>query len=253
MNYEENQSSPFRFKFCFDTEEPAASSVAVSNLLRISGIIQQCERYEVKAKETIEAFASYFEKNAISLPELASSTCLVDVHPSLLKIVLIGDLDDDKTQEYLSAIHASYAPSKSLIAIDPSDSNSLEFWSINAPELMENLRDYVQPTTESESSSNRSPKEEMEEKSKTVSKKISLPVVFICEAYECAGPLESPEMLMEYMRFAADEEAEEGEVDEMEDEDEDDSEIELNKEDFQGDEENDDFEDAIDVESTSNE
>lgn len=236
---EDNQNIPFRMKFSFDTEEPSASSVAVSNLLRLSGIIEDLSKYDIKAKETVEAFSSYANDNAMALPEFASSVCLVDVHPALLKIVLVGSLEDEKSQEYLNAMFASYAPSKSLIAIDPSSKENLEFWDEHTPELMQNLEEVVRPK--------KTPKRRKKkgEKKEEAAPNVTLPAVFVCERFQCAGPFDSPEMLSNYMLFSLEEEI----IDDKGDTEEDQGEPEL----FDDVADSIEKEDAIDVEQLSNE
>ena len=195
MTTEDNQSLPFRIKFCFDTDEPSASSVALSNLFRFCGLLHENDFYTRRATETMEAFAMYFDEFAMLLPEFASSACLAAVHPALCRVVIVGDKKSDKTQQLLDAMHSIYAPSKSLIFINPNDKDNMEFWSTHQPVLMEELSDVVKPKIFAPKSKKALTMKQTPETGGEAS-----PVAFVCQNTECSKPLDTPQMLVDYMR-----------------------------------------------------
>ena len=196
---EDNQSLPFRIKFCFDTEEPSASSVALSNLYRFCGLLHDNDFYGRRAIETMEAFAMYFDEFAMLLPEFASSACMAAVHPALCRVVIVGDRTSDKTQEFVDAMHSIYAPSKSLILIDPNDKDNMEFWDKHQPVLMEELSDIVRPKEIAPESRKATTRKQIPKAGSEV------PVAFICQNDACSKLLDAPEMLVDHMRQTTEE------------------------------------------------
>jgi len=192
MSSEGNQNTSVRMKCFLDAEEPSASAVALSNLLRLSGIMQRTQTFDEKAKQILEAFAAIFDNSPASMSEFASSVFLWDIHPALLKIVVVGDRSDSKTQEFMDKVHASYTPAKSLIAIDPTDKACVDFWRKHNEELMDNIGSLV------------SFKQSGKKTKKSEEEGIELPAAFICENFDCYGPIFDPEILEEYLLEGSD-------------------------------------------------
>eukprot|EP00210_Caulerpa_lentillifera_P005905 g5646.t1 len=181
----DNQSLGIRTKMHFDTEEPTASSIAVSNLLRLSGLESGGAHLREKAKNIIESFAGFAQSKEIAIAEMAASSCLIDLHPSLIKVIIIGDKEDKKSQKFLNTMHASYTPGKSLVFMDPSDKKCMDLWKEIAPDIVERHEKYWDPKKAKEA--------ELEGE-------FQFPLLFISENYELSGPYDDPEALLDFMK-----------------------------------------------------
>lgn len=181
----ENQSMTIRTKMYFDTEEPCASSLAVSNLLRLSGLISGGAHLREKAKHIIECFAGFAQTRELAIPEMAASACLIDLHPSLLKVVIIGNKDHAKSQQFLDAMHESYTPGKSLVFMDPDDKECMDLWREIAPDIVERHEKYWDPAKAEETG---------------LEGDFKFPLLFISDNYEFSGPYNDPKTLLDFMK-----------------------------------------------------
>ena len=76
-----------RLKEEYDSAEPAASSIALSNLIRLSSILaSQSEQLMEKATQTIQFFARRMEALPIAMPQLAYSMYLYNRLPKAKKV-----------------------------------------------------------------------------------------------------------------------------------------------------------------------
>ncbi|HEX4639354.1 MAG TPA: thioredoxin domain-containing protein [Chthoniobacterales bacterium] len=110
-----DKSVVLRMKDDNDSAEPAASSVAATNLLRLAQLRNDKE-FEARARNTIDAFASTLNHFASAMPQL-----LVAVDFSLSKprqIVVAGKIDNDGTKALLREVHQHFLPNKILIFAD---------------------------------------------------------------------------------------------------------------------------------------
>ena len=74
-----------RMKEEYDSAEPTATSIAVSNLVRLSSILSsKSETWMENARKTIEFFAE--TNRPSSMPQLASSMYLYEAQPSSKKV-----------------------------------------------------------------------------------------------------------------------------------------------------------------------
>ena len=108
-------SLPLRMKDDNDSAEPAASSVAVRNLLRLAQF-RNDKQLEARAKKTIDAFAPTLSHFASAMPQM-----LVSVDFSLSKprqIVIAGKADSPETKALLREVHRYFLPNKILIVAD---------------------------------------------------------------------------------------------------------------------------------------
>ena len=104
-----------RMKDDNDSAEPAASSVAALNLLRL-GQFRNDKQFEERAKKTFEAFAPTVTHFASAMPQL-----LVALDYSLAKprqIVIAGKPDAPETKALLKEVHRHFLPNKILILAD---------------------------------------------------------------------------------------------------------------------------------------
>jgi uncharacterized protein len=104
-----------RMKDDNDGAEPAASSIAASNLLRLSQIYDDTKLAE-RAKKTIDAFATILSQFSSGMPQM-----LVAVENSLSKprqIVIAGKKDSPETKALLKEVHRHFLPNTIVILAD---------------------------------------------------------------------------------------------------------------------------------------
>jgi uncharacterized protein len=106
---------PLRMKDDNDSAEPAASSVATLNLLRLAQF-RDDKQLDERAKKTIGAFAPTLSHFASAMPQM-----LVALDFSLSKprqIVIAGKIDNEGTRALLKEVHRHFLPNKILILAD---------------------------------------------------------------------------------------------------------------------------------------
>jgi len=104
-----------RMKDDNDSAEPAASSVAALNLLRLSQFRDDKQMAE-RARKTIDAFATTLLHFPSAMPQM-----LVAVDYSLSKprqIVIAGKKDSPETKAILNEVHRHFLPTKILLLAD---------------------------------------------------------------------------------------------------------------------------------------
>jgi uncharacterized protein len=113
-----DKSVVLRMKDDNDSAEPAASSVAALNLLRLAQF-RNDKDFEARSRKTIDAFAATVNHFASAMPQL-----LVALDFSLSKprqIVIAGKLDAPETKALLQEVHRHFLPNKVLILADGGD------------------------------------------------------------------------------------------------------------------------------------
>jgi uncharacterized protein YyaL (SSP411 family) len=107
-----------RMKDDNDGAEPAASSIAASNLLRLSQIYDDPKLAE-RAKKTIDAFATILSQFPSGMPRM-----LVAVEDSLGKprqIVIAGKRNSPETKALLKEVHRHFLPNTVVILADANE------------------------------------------------------------------------------------------------------------------------------------
>ena len=107
-----------RMKDDNDGAEPAASSIAALNLLRLSQIYDDPKMAE-RAKKTIDAFATILLQFPSGMPQM-----LVAVENSLGKprqIVIAGKKDSPETKALLKEVHRHFLPNTIVILADANE------------------------------------------------------------------------------------------------------------------------------------
>src|SRR5438094_6166660 len=113
-----DQSVFLRMKDDNDGAEPAASSVAALNLLRLAQFRDDKTMAE-RARKTIDAFATTLSHFPSAMPQI-----LVALDYSLSKprqIVIAGKKDAPETQALFKAVHSHFLPKTILLLADGSD------------------------------------------------------------------------------------------------------------------------------------
>jgi len=106
---------PLRLKDDNDSAEPAASSVAALNLLRLAQL-RDDKQLEDRARKTIDAFAPTLSHFASAMPQM-----LVALDYSLGKprqIVIAGKRGDSGTKALLAEVHRHFLPNKIVLLAD---------------------------------------------------------------------------------------------------------------------------------------
>ncbi|HSH40295.1 MAG TPA: hypothetical protein VK993_16095, partial [Chthoniobacterales bacterium] len=104
-----------RLKEDNDGAEPAASSIAALNLLRLSQL-RRDDAMRARADQTISAFSGILSQIPSAMPQM-----LVALEASMSKprqIVIAGEPDSDGTRALLAELHRHYAPNKIIILAD---------------------------------------------------------------------------------------------------------------------------------------
>ena len=107
-----------RIKDDNDGAEPAASSIAALNLLRLSQIYDDPKLAE-RAKKTIDAFATILSQFSSGMPQM-----LVAVENLLGKprqIVIVGKKDSKETKALLKEVHRHFLPNTIVILADANE------------------------------------------------------------------------------------------------------------------------------------
>src|SRR5207248_5592928 len=110
-----DKSVVLRMKDDNDSAEPAASSIAALNLLRLAQL-RNDKALEDRARKTIDSFSATLNHFASAMPQL-----LVAFDFSLSKprqIVIAGRSDDEQTRALLKEVHRHFLPNKILILAD---------------------------------------------------------------------------------------------------------------------------------------
>src|SRR5437667_7905768 len=113
-----DKSVVLRMKDDNDSAEPAASSIAALNLLRLAQF-RDDKKLDERARKTIDAFAPTLSHFASAMPQM-----LVAVDYSLSKprqIIIAGKIDNDATKALLTEVHRHFLPHKILLLADGSE------------------------------------------------------------------------------------------------------------------------------------
>jgi uncharacterized protein YyaL (SSP411 family) len=104
-----------RLKEDNDSAEPAASSVAALNLLRLAQVRNDARDYD-RAEKTIDAFAPQISHFAGAMPQMLVALELSLSSPR--QIVIAGDRDSPATRALLEEVHRHFVPNKVLLLAD---------------------------------------------------------------------------------------------------------------------------------------
>jgi uncharacterized protein YyaL (SSP411 family) len=161
-----DQSVFLRMKDDNDGAEPAASSVAALNLLRLSQIRNDQSMSE-RARKTIAAFSSTLSHFPSAMPQM-----LVAVDYSLSKprqIVIAGKKDAPETKALLQEVHRHFLPNTILLLADGGDGQK-----------------YIG---------------EKNEAVRAMSPVDGKPAAYVCENFTCKAPVTDPKKLAELLKL----------------------------------------------------
>jgi uncharacterized protein len=107
-----------RLKDDNDSAEPAASSVAALNLLRLAQVRNE-ERWYERAEKTIDAFSPQIGHFPSAMPQMLVALDLSLSMPR--QIVVAGERDSKETAALLQEVHHHFLPNKVLLLADGAD------------------------------------------------------------------------------------------------------------------------------------
>ncbi|KAI3426373.1 hypothetical protein D9Q98_008745 [Chlorella vulgaris] len=126
-----------RMKEDYDGAEPAASSIALSNLWRLAGLSSTQEATELskRASKCAAAFGERMAQIPAAMPQLAASLHLLTLgHPR--QVVVAGTSGAPDTEALLNAAFHSFSPDMVLIQVDPGNAEQVGFWRKRNPEAL---------------------------------------------------------------------------------------------------------------------
>jgi uncharacterized protein len=154
-----------RMKDDNDSAEPAASSIAALNLLRLAQL-RGDKKLDERARKTIDAFAPTLSHFASAMPQM-----LVALDYSLAKprqVVIAGKIDNDGTKALFKEVHRHFLPNKILILADGGEGQ--KFFS------------------------------EKNEAIGAMSLVDSKPAAYVCENFTCKAPVTEPKALRDLLQ-----------------------------------------------------
>ncbi|KAL4202665.1 hypothetical protein AMTRI_Chr02g222250 [Amborella trichopoda] len=169
----EDPSILLRVKEDYDGAEPSGNSVSAINLIRLSSMVGDdlSTYYRQNAEHLLAVFKKRLKEFPMAVPLMS---CAVDMlaYPSRKQVVLVGDKMLPEFHGMVRAAHATYDLNKTVIQIDPSNKEDMEFWEAKNQSIAL-----------------------MAKKSPKVSKAVAL----VCQNFTCSAPLVDPDALRELL------------------------------------------------------
>lgn len=125
----EDPSVLLRVKEDHDGAEPSGNSVSVINLVRLTSVVAGSwfERYRRNAEHLLAVFETRLKDMAMAVPLMCCGADMFSV-PSRKQVVLVGHKSSVEFEDMLAAAHAQYDPNRTVIHIDPTETEQMEFW-----------------------------------------------------------------------------------------------------------------------------
>uniref|UniRef100_A0A804L7S7 Spermatogenesis-associated protein 20-like TRX domain-containing protein n=1 Tax=Musa acuminata subsp. malaccensis TaxID=214687 RepID=A0A804L7S7_MUSAM len=132
----EDPSVLLRIKEDHDGAEPSGNSVAAINLIRLSSIISgaSSEDYRRTAEHLLAVFEMRLKDQGIAVPLMCCAADMLAVQ-SRKQVVLVGDKASAEFDDMVAAVFASYDPNRTVIQIDRSSKEEMEFWENCNPDI----------------------------------------------------------------------------------------------------------------------
>lgn len=165
----EDPSVLLRVKEDHDGAEPSGNSVSAINLARLASLVggSKSDRYRQNAEHLLAVFETRLKDTAMAVPLMCCAADMVTL-PSKKQVVLVGHKPSVEFENMLVAAHASYDPNKTVIHIDPSNKEEMDFWEGNNSNIA------------------------IMAKNNFVADKV---VALVCENFTCKAPVTDPESL----------------------------------------------------------
>ncbi|KAF3795756.1 Uncharacterized protein EJ110_NYTH04460 [Nymphaea thermarum] len=132
----EDPSVLLRVKEDHDGAEPSGNSVAAINLVRLSSLVSGdlSNYYRETAKHLLAVFESRLKEQSVAVPLMCCAAHMVCL-PSRKQVVIVGRKSAREFQAMVAEVHASYDPNKTVIQIDPSNTEEMSFWEEKNPNV----------------------------------------------------------------------------------------------------------------------
>ncbi|MCL7045659.1 hypothetical protein MKW94_014635 [Papaver nudicaule] len=165
----EDSSVLLRVKEDHDGAEPSGNSVSIINLVRLSSLVasSKSEKYRRNAEHVLAVFEKRLKEMAMAVPLMCCAADMLNV-PSRKQVVLVGPKPSPEFHNMISATHASYYPNKTVIHVDLTNKEDVEFWERNNANIAQMARG--SPTADRV-------------------------VAFVCQNFTCSAPVSDPESL----------------------------------------------------------
>ncbi|XP_057963726.1 uncharacterized protein LOC131154915 [Malania oleifera] len=125
----EDPSVLLRVKEDHDGAEPSGNSVSAINLVRLASMVSgsRFDQYRKNAEHLLAVFETRLKDMAMAVPLMCCAADMLSV-PSRKQVVLVGRKTSVDFSDMMAAAHASYDPNRTVIHIDPTNTEELEFW-----------------------------------------------------------------------------------------------------------------------------
>lgn len=104
-----DKSILMRLKEDYDSAEPSASSISLSNLIRLYSFFPEIrvsegrETYETRYINLIKSFSHRLQTMPSAVPQMISASYLLLKSP-LIQIIILGPIDNEKTQHLFDTV-----------------------------------------------------------------------------------------------------------------------------------------------------
>ncbi|XP_052196552.1 uncharacterized protein LOC127803938 [Diospyros lotus] len=128
----EDPSVLLRLKEDHDGAEPSGNSVSAINLIRLASMVSgnRSDRYRQNAEHLLAVFEKRLKDMAMAVPLMCCAADLVSV-PSRKQVVLVGPKSSREFEDMLATVHSLYDPNTTVIHVDPTDQEDMQFWEEN--------------------------------------------------------------------------------------------------------------------------
>uniref|UniRef100_A0A0E0JTC2 Spermatogenesis-associated protein 20-like TRX domain-containing protein n=1 Tax=Oryza punctata TaxID=4537 RepID=A0A0E0JTC2_ORYPU len=165
----EDPSVLLRVKEDYDGAEPSGNSVAAINLIRLSSIFDavKSDGYKRNVEHLLAVFQTRLRELGIALPLMCCAADMLSV-PSRKQVVLVGNKESTEFHDMVAAAFSTYDPNRTVIQIDPRNTEEMGFWNSNNANIAQMARS--------------SPPEK-------------LAVAHVCQDFKCSPPVSSSDAL----------------------------------------------------------
>uniref|UniRef100_A0A0E0CCP9 Spermatogenesis-associated protein 20-like TRX domain-containing protein n=1 Tax=Oryza meridionalis TaxID=40149 RepID=A0A0E0CCP9_9ORYZ len=169
----EDPSVLLRIKEDYDGAEPSGNSVAAINLIRLSSIFDaaKSDGYKRNVEHLLAVFQTRLRELGIALPLMCCAADMLSV-PSRKQVVLVGNKESTEFHDMVAAAFSTYDPNRTVIQIDPRNTEEMGFWESNNANIAQMARS--------------SPPEKPA-------------VAHVCQDFKCSPPVTSADALRELL------------------------------------------------------
>ncbi|KAJ7977515.1 spermatogenesis-associated protein 20 [Quillaja saponaria] len=128
----EDPSVLLRVKEDHDGAEPSGNSVSVINLVRLASMVtgSRSEHYRQNAEHLLAVFETRLKDMAMAVPLMCCAADMLAT-PSRKQVVLVGQRTSVEFENMIAAAQALYDPNRTVIHIDPTIKEEMQFWEEN--------------------------------------------------------------------------------------------------------------------------